>query len=346
MGAELPKNIRKRHDTHTEYSFEKAIDFYDFLLNLSDRVDPKLETDNVEMLYHPADKKQLRWIFRGHWDSSCPLLPRAFREKSKGGKEWYEGLILKPAESFETILKIRKPQVINLKKIKFKKITNKNALKYQIIIERALLEQFMDIANILGIECNYTPSLYGEEHHAILEAIENNDVEGLKQWPDRSLWPLMSSAQHHGIPTRLLDFTYNPLFAAFFAASRPFEKKLYKVSKVKKLCIWAINETATRDSTWHEIPAVKSRAGNLFAQEGVLILNPDANDTFTTTNKWQDLKTMGNPDFFIKLILPQSEYKNLLRLLWNYDITPARIRPNLDRVTQTLEYTQWLWTEK
>ena len=44
---------------------------------------------------------------------------------------------------------------------------------------------------------------------------------------------LAAIAQHHGVPTRLLDFTFNPLVAAYFAAAQPTPSAY--------LAVWAVD---------------------------------------------------------------------------------------------------------
>ena len=134
---------------YTEYSFENAEDFYDTLLNLSDNIDKNLDE------YIPATHGQNRWIYRGHWNSDWELLPSAFR------KEWHEKIFFKPPfEAGYDTRKARFPQILNLKKVKFNEVPKENDLGPQIMIECGLLSRFMEIANSLGIECNYTPSFY------------------------------------------------------------------------------------------------------------------------------------------------------------------------------------------
>ena len=336
-GVDISVDI-KEHDTHTEYIFKNAKDFYNVLLDFDGVMNKNVWP------YHPAVNGQIRWIFRGHWDSTWELTPAAFRKDDKDGKKWYEKFLFKPAETVLEILTIRRPKIIYLKNIKYKEIPKEFALKHQITMEYDLLERFMDIANFLGIECNYSPSLY--EYYPIVKGdAQKNNTEELKEWPYSSILSLMVLAQHHGIPTRLLDFTYNPLFAAFFAAFEPFDKKLDKKSWDKNLCIWAIDERNMLVNLWQKIPITSNRSGNLFAQEGLLLLDHTANEKLSDNNEgWRNLQPKDK--HFIKIALPQSECKELLRLLWENNITPARIKPNLDKVTQTLEYTQWLWTEK
>jgi hypothetical protein len=62
-------------------------------------------------------------------------------------------------------------------------------------------------------------------------------------WPPSDLWSVMAIAQHHGIPTRLLDWSWDPYVAAYFAAEgvmREFDNSGNKRLSRKRLGIWAL----------------------------------------------------------------------------------------------------------
>ncbi len=340
-----------------KYDFENAKDFYDVLLNFSDTMDNR---DRGHDPYYPAISGQLRWIFRGQWKSDWKLLPSAFREPDEHGKKLSEKFRLKTHahNSPDTLQQNRTGRVIDIKNLISSSENTPQRFKKEIETEYFILRKFMETANSLGIDCNYTPFFY-DYHLKMAQANKNyrRNIKGelnkdLENWPDRRILSVMALAQHHRLPTRLLDFTYNPLLAAFFAAKHSFENQFEKITEDEKLCIWAIDEKRNRrnmgvlpNKPWQRIPAPTNRSSNLFAQEGVLILDTEANQRFMDNDgKWQDLISKRRTNNLIKLTLPRKKSKELLRLLWEHNIIPAKIMPSLNSVTQTLEYTQWLWT--
>jgi hypothetical protein len=118
-------------------------------------------------------------LYRGHADSGWPLSPSVFRDNIP---------YLLPQHMFP-------PQ--------------HRVYGSQVKLEIELLWLFVARANAAGL----TIPGDSERVREYLDSIRNDnwwvaEPRNLRTWPSREIIPALALAQHHGVPTRLLDWTY------------------------------------------------------------------------------------------------------------------------------------------
>jgi len=210
--------------------------------------------------YENGDR-QCHWIFRGQKDSTAPLQPAITRNNRYNEIFDFiqEKLLPKNVPDLKAaIINTVQSSIGNSDNIYKERLSE---IIKKAFIEIDLIENFVIQANELGF---YVPTLklFHEQYSEIssVEFFYNNVIKFINKfaWLDgrrnvlyESMTPSLYNqipykkfiefdypeanalAQHHGIPTRFLDWTKNPLYAVFFANEESV--------KNDTICVWALN---------------------------------------------------------------------------------------------------------
>jgi hypothetical protein len=276
------------------------------------------------------------WVFRGHADANWQMLPQSFRPIGCFKRNWpfpIEG----PLE--------------------------------QLNREADILITFAKLCDEVGIQIPMPQTFYetmtqwGNEIRLRFSNL-NQDIDSRYLWESK-YHEALAYGQHYGIPTRLLDFTKNPLYAAFFAINDRIEKHPSTFSS-DMLCVWAVNLGLLKDNTlfsykkltrdtykdgvpWQRFKTIRmpwARNTFLKQQEGIFIIDRGAEfiRAIEKSNYQSIENVVVNSDHkFVEPVLLKMELlankdviANAFVLLRRRNIIKAKLMPTLQNVASTM----------
>lgn len=161
---------------------------------------------------------------------------------------------------------------------------------------------------------------------AMLRKFRQQAIQRIETKPEND-WEWLFLAQHHGLPTRLLDWTINPLVAAYFACRKESDTDavLYVIKPLPSLlCVDFDEEPDPFSITYIKYlwpPHVTLR---LTVQSGIFTIHPDP-------------QTPWSSEIIDKILISASGRSNIREGLSRYGIHEASLFPDLDGLGRHLK---------
>ena len=299
--------------------FESAREFVNFFLT-----DRRFRTTNPFTANHVG---QSGFIFRGQSCASWPLKPSAFRS--------------------DTLMGDFTPQTAGALTV------GTNIYQYlglHLKSEGRAVFLFLKNADSVGISTpiDYSNAKDGRDQMQILfKGNVNNDFDCNAPFPIASFQRATALAQHHGVPTRFLDWSESPLVACYFAACGASSFSGSTLRQEQDIAVYFLDSfSLNRDALPVEIiSAPRHENSHLLQQQGLFLSFKYANRFFLENRRWPSLEDL--PDmhrYLTRVQLPATHADDLLRELFDRNITQLTLMPSLTHAAKAYKNIRALFS--
>ena len=171
---------------------------------------------------------------------------------------------------------------------------------------------------------DFTPRDIEKHERTILRLFRERAFPFLTYTPQND-WEWLAVAQHHGLPTRLMDWTHNPLVAAYFAVENKHDGDSV---------VYAYADNKFINTTRNPSPFVVDHVARFIpnhitpritAQAGLFTVHPNPKTPFESSS-------------LSKVIIKQKFRKDMKYILYKYGIHRATLFPGLDGLAKHITW--------